>query len=97
MDVSIKDEAALKQIVRELRQRRELSQGDLAERTGLLRKTVSEFENSTSSRIDTVLRLLEGLGCEIVIRVPEPVPALADSEDSLPEDDDEISFDRFAP
>lgn len=96
MDVSIKDEAALKQIVRELRQRSDLSQGELAQRVGLLRKTVSEFENSTSSRIDTVLRLLEGLGCEIVIRMPEPVASHDLPEETHPEDD-EISFDRLSP
>lgn len=96
MDIEIKDEATLKQIVRELRLQRSLSQTELADRSGLLRKTVSEFENSTSSRIDTVLKLLEGLGCEIVVRVPQPVN-VPTAPDEILSDDDEITYDRFQP
>lgn len=90
MDLTVSDEATLKQFVRELRRSRGMPQEALARASGYGRKTVSEFENSGSSLLSTALGILTSLGCELIVRVPDRPGS---TSDVVCDQDDEIVFD----
>lgn len=94
MEMVVRDEASLKQFVREIRRARGMPQEALAMASGYGRKTVSEFENAGSSMLSTALDLLASLGCEVVIRVPRS-PGPVSNPSSYEEDD--IVFDGPVP
>lgn len=56
-------DSELGKVIRELRQRRGLSQGGLADRVGVDRKTINRIENGHhSTSVATLTAIAEGLG-----------------------------------
>jgi HTH-type transcriptional regulator/antitoxin HipB len=59
----------LAQILRGYRKERKLSQAAVADRTGMLAKTVSALENHPEkAMVDSLFQLLSGLDVELVLR-----------------------------
>jgi len=68
---AIKSSQSFGIMIRHYREKNKFSQTALAEKTGLRQATISDVENGSSRvRFDTVLRLLEALGCSMVL-VPD--------------------------
>ncbi|MCV7247676.1 helix-turn-helix transcriptional regulator [Mycobacterium koreense] len=58
--------ASLGAAVRDARKRRGLQQGDLAERCGVARMTISRMERGEAVAMDTALRALSEVGMSLV-------------------------------
>ena len=67
-------EGTAKELVRALTDKRGIKQVDLAERAGCAGQTnISAFYQSKNMRVDTLIRLLEALGCELVVRTVDDI------------------------
>lgn len=67
-------EGTAKELVRALTDKRGIKQVDLAERAGFAGQTnISAFYQSKNMRVDTLIRLLEALGCELVVRTVDDI------------------------
>ena len=51
--------------IAKIRRKQKLTQGEIAERTGLKQQTISEFENGRPASINTLFLILEALGMEL--------------------------------
>lgn len=51
--------------VAKIRRKQKLTQGEVAEKTGLKQQTISEFENGRPASINTLFLILEVLGMEM--------------------------------
>ena len=70
---------AMNNIVREIRKEKKLSQDDLAKRTGLSRKTISNIENELSSpSFETASKIADALSVPVaqVFFQPPETPAV---------------------
>lgn len=73
-------EGTAKELVRALTDNRGIKQSDLAERAGFAGQTnISAFYQSKNMRVDTLIRLVEALGCELVIRTVDGI-SVADTD-----------------
>lgn len=67
-------EGTAKELVRALTDKRGIKQVDLAERAGFAGQTnISAFYQSKNMRVDTLIKLLEALGCELVVRTVDDI------------------------
>lgn len=63
-------------VIKELRQKRGLSQGDLEKRTGLMRCYISRVENGhTVPSIETLTRIAQALEIELIDLLPDGLAA----------------------
>jgi transcriptional regulator with XRE-family HTH domain len=74
--------------VREARQRKKMTQDDLAKASGLDQTTISDLETgrNTNPRLDTIRRLAKALGIRPVqlrFEAPEPGPISTRDEDRV--------------
>lgn len=74
-------EGTAKELVRALTDKRGIKQADLAERAGFAGQTnISAFYQSKNMRVDTLVRLLEALGCELMVRTVDDI-TIVDAND----------------
>lgn len=58
------------QIIREARQKKNLTQEQLGELVGVKKSQISKLENNTKNfRIDTILKVLDALGAKLTLTV----------------------------
>ena len=80
LNLGTEAEGTAKELVRALTDNRGIKQSDLAERAGFAGQTnISAFYQSKNMRVDTLIRLVEALGCELVIRTVDGI-SVADTE-----------------
>ena len=62
-------EGTAKELIRALTDKRGITQSDLAERAGFAcQGNISALYQSKNMRVDNLIRLVEALGCELVVR-----------------------------
>jgi len=71
VDLIVKDLGAR---LARIRLSRNISQGDLAEKAGITRRTLSRFETGQGATLDTMVRVLRGLGLESHLEALLPNP-----------------------
>ena len=55
-------------IIIKLRKEFDLKQSDLSDRTGISRNTISKFESGGDIKVSTLVKIVQALGCELIIR-----------------------------
>lgn len=80
INLGTETEATAKELVRALTDSRGIKQSDLAERAGFAGQTnISAIYQSKNMRVDTLVRLVEALGCELVVRTVDGI-SVADAD-----------------
>lgn len=82
INLGTETEATAKELVRALTDKRGITQADLAERAGFAGQTnIAAIYQSKNMRVDNLIRLVEALGCELVVRTVNDI-TVVDPHDS---------------